>query len=916
MRGKNTFKRIFKKNIIIGIILFSIVALSGIGITININNGIKNHIDGYSDADVSKMNITPEDIIKKAIELGNRTGNTYNGGCIDFVNTTIREVVNSKNGTCSLGSTCSGWDKNSSINGVSLENAVIRNVDNTNKGGDGRTWFSLVEDKFSLQPGDIIIGDGHAMIFLGNADGYGNLRTILERKYGVSFYNLNNYFTDGGDIASYYKDYAHTSGRTNMGSTYWVIDVNGENGHARVSDYNWSSTEQGAKSKNLDHMKVYRFKKDIKGQYHLNIAKRSNTDNSALANKRGINGVKIKVTNTTNKETATYTTGKINDNCYGMIENFFGNTTITKDNVNTPDVYTLEETNTVAGYEKLDLSNIRIAVYKKISSDKTKYIVDYVRINNASGKEFAHANAGETKNGECKVDINGDNIYDIGLEVYRDGSGLCVTIRNKPEGKYHINLVKKATWDKETDKNSNRYQYALGGAKFEMYRKIGEEKYKGVNAVENDNNELVSIEGKLAKIAFKNRGSNSTGDITVNENNWNIPDEFEITETEAPAGYFNEGRTLKFKVHKTNDYKIKGISVGDSTKVWEYTGENMDYGGAIWIRIDKDGNVIDKNAANKEDYVIALDFNQTAITITYKDPPEGSYRLHIAKKPSNSVSENEYKDCLGGAEFVVKQNRNDGIGDYNLGVSRKTEDNNESAFDHDPDDVVKPENRIVRTVSGKLTEKIAFGNHGSSYLGDIKVNEDNCNKEDIYTFKETKAPFGYTNERIGLKIGITKKLSEDKKTYVIDKIKYYGIKYNVPIDKNDDSWANDLNNVITEISASGDVQWLKIGKDGSVVTDDNDCIISLDFHNTAITVTYKDKKIEGNYDISLAKFNSDDVAKITSNKDFDNLKYVPGIKYNIWDINTSPAIKEVETSETPISLKETTDKNGYQIINR
>ena len=905
MRGKNTFKRIFKKNIIIGIILFSIVALSGIGITININNGIKNNIDGYSDADVSKMNITPEDIIKKAIELGNRTGNTYKGGCIDFVNTTIREVVNSKNGTCSLGSSCSGWAGNSSINDVSLENAMIRDVNNTNKGEDERKWFDVVQDQFLLQPGDIIIGDGHAMIFLGKADGYSNLKAMLEKKYGISFSKyLRNYF-EYGDTASHYKDYKHTPSKETRGSLYWVIDVNGTDGHARVSDYDWSSTEKGAKSENLNHMKVYRFKKDIKGQYHLNIAKRSIEDNSELANKRGINGVKIKVTNTTNRETDTLTTGKINDNCYGMIERFFGDTTITKNNVDTPDVYTLEETNTVAGYEKLDLSNIRIVVYKKISSDKTKYIVDYVRINNASGKELARAKNNENStNGECKVDINGDKVYDIGLEVYGDGSGLCVTIRNKPEGKYHINLVKKATWDKETDKNSNsnRYQYALGGAKFEMYRKIGEEKYKGVNAVENDNNELVSIEGKLAKIAFKNRGSNSTGDITVNENNWNIPDEFEITETEAPAGYFNEGRTLKFKVHKTNDYKIKGISVGDSTKVWEYTGENMDYGGAIWIRIDKDGNVIDKNAANKEDYVIALDFNQTAITITYKDP--GSYRLHIAKKPSNSVSENEYKDCLGGAEFVVKQNRNGGIGDYNLGVSRKTEDNNESAFDHDPDDVVKPENRIVRTVSGKLTEKIAFGNHGSSYLGDIKVNEDNCNTEDIYTFKETKAPFGYTNERIGLKIGITKKLSEDKKTYVIDKIKYYGIKYNVPIDKNDDSWADDLNNVITEISASGDVQWLKIGKDGSIVTDDNDCIISLDFHNTAITVTYKDKKIEGNYDISLAKYNSDDVAKITSQKDYDSLKNVSGIKFNVLQISQTSRIytNTVETKSKPVLI--------------
>lgn len=493
----------------------------------------------------------------------------------------------------------------------------------------------------------------------------------------------------------------------------------------------------------------------------------------------------------------------------------------------------------------------------------------------------------------------------VTLEREPQNSNVSANVTYKvPEGKYHINLVKKATWDTDTDskeKLTDKYKNSIGGAKFKITQNA---KNVGVNVGKNSNEDLTSVEGTISTIAFANNGSDNKGNITINDSNKNTPDEYEITETEAPAGYFNEGRTLKFKVYKTNDYKIKGISVGDSTKVWEYTGENMDYGGAIWIRIDKDGNVIDKNTANKEDYVIALDFNRTAITITYKDPPEGSYRLHIAKKPSNSVSENEYKDCLGGAEFVVKQNRNGGTGDYNLGVSRKTEDNDESAFDHDPDDVVKPENRIVRTVSGKLTEKIAFGNHGSSYLGDIKVNEDNCNTEDIYTFKETKAPFGYTNERIGLKIGITKKLTEDKKTYVIDKIKYYGIKYNVPIDKNDDSWADDLNNVITEISPSGDVQWLKIGKDGSVVTDDNDCIISLDFHNTAITVTYKDKKIEGNYDISLAKYNSDDVEKMTSQKDYDSLKNVSGIKFNVSQISQTSRIytNTVETKSKPVLI--------------
>lgn len=481
-----------------------------------------------------------------------------------------------------------------------------------------------------------------------------------------------------------------------------------------------------------------------------------------------------------------------------------------------------------------------------------------------------------------------------------------------PDGEYHMNIVKKATWDTDTDNKTevtDKYKNSIGGAKFKITQ--SGRNFKQVNTGKTkDKDELVSVAGSLERIVFNNDGSNGNGQIKITESNYNNEDYYSIEEETAPNGYKKNDIKFYFGIRKKYDSENKKYVIDQVIcyKNENHTDEIVKVNATKdikWIRIGFDGKVLNNDNVNtRENYAVALDFHQTAITITYKDPPEGSYRLHIAKKPSNSVSENEYKDCLGGAEFVVKQNRNGGTGDYNLGVSRKTEDNNESAFDHDPDDVVKPENRIVRTVSGKLTEKIAFSNHGSSYLGDIKVNEDNCNTEDIYTFKETKAPFGYTNERIGLKIGITKKLSEDKKTYVIDKIKYYGIKYNVPIDKNDDSWADDLNNVITEISASGDVQWLKIGKDGSVVTDDNDCIISLDFHNTAITVTYKDKKIEGNYDISLAKYNSDDVAKITSQKDYDSLKNVSGIKFNVLQISQTSRIytNTVETKSKPVLI--------------
>lgn len=181
MRGKNTFRRIFnKKNIIISMFLLVIVILSRIGVTINYNNGIKTNIDKYNDTEVSKMGITSEDIIKKAIELTNQTGNYYQSGCIGFVNQTINEIQ----GNTDLINQCSGW-QNSTINGISVQNAIVTE---TKSVMNGTPWFKYIRD---LKPGDIIVGDGHAMIFLGETNndgavGYEELKKMLGDNYGIT----------------------------------------------------------------------------------------------------------------------------------------------------------------------------------------------------------------------------------------------------------------------------------------------------------------------------------------------------------------------------------------------------------------------------------------------------------------------------------------------------------------------------------------------------------------------------------------------------------------------------------------------------------------------------------------------------------------------------------------------------------
>ena len=180
---------------------------------------------------------------------------------------------------------------------------------------------------------------------------------------------------------------------------------------------------------------------EISGTYHMNIVKKSTTDDSELSDKsKALGGTTFTVSKkvygqTEEKKEVTTEEGKASSP-------IFGNVNINKDGIgaNKPDEYRVEETNTTEGYENIDLSNIVIYVYKKALQEK--YVIDYVRIDK-DGKEIGHANSGEGKNAEQKFDINDDGVYDIGLEVSDDGVAFGITIRNtQKEGKYNVKLIK------------------------------------------------------------------------------------------------------------------------------------------------------------------------------------------------------------------------------------------------------------------------------------------------------------------------------------------------------------------------------------------------------------------------------------------------------------------------------------------
>ena len=236
--------------------------------------------------------------------------------------------------------------------------ASARNIMN------GSSWYnSLGMDANSLQIGDIIIGDGHAMIYLGQASSYGELNTKLQEQYGVQFSGLNDWTANRG---SYYRDYLNKPGHETAGCTYWTIDVNGNGGYARVESYNWTDTSGSAGSWNLNNMKVYRFK-NPEGSYHVNLGKKSSEN---LSDGAFIGGITFNVKQTIEGESTKELSPVTNA---GRVKNITDEVTISS--INGYDNYIFAESDS-PGYIKRE-GAYGVNVYKKLSGNK--YTIDYIK---------------------------------------------------------------------------------------------------------------------------------------------------------------------------------------------------------------------------------------------------------------------------------------------------------------------------------------------------------------------------------------------------------------------------------------------------------------------------------------------------------------------------------------------------------
>ena len=241
------------------------------------------------------------------------------------------------------------------------------------------------------------------------------------------------------------SDTTYVSAEDN-GCTYWRIEatdreVNGVRG-VKIDNHNPSLGTNEGGSKKTGTIWAYQIANDIdnsEGTYSFGVVKRYASDfkgknedqaKTELSDKtKAVGGAKFTLTQQLMtdeglselvQKTSTTQNACVTDSGYGEVtiyENGIGNSK--------QDIYTIVETEAPSNCTVLDLSNLKINVYKK--KDGNTYKVDYIVVTDYMGNSKMNVLAGD-KN---IIDIDNDSDYDFGIEIDSDGGTFTITAIDK-----------------------------------------------------------------------------------------------------------------------------------------------------------------------------------------------------------------------------------------------------------------------------------------------------------------------------------------------------------------------------------------------------------------------------------------------------------------------------------------------------
>lgn len=430
--------------------------------------------------------------------------------------------------------------------------------------------------------------------------------------------------------------------------------------------------------------------KSIKGYYDLEIVKVDNKGNIIKESnaKFDINGEE--------KETKD-----------GIL--IIENIEINKHNAETPDTYTIKETNAPKDYTKFNIP-IRIEVSKKLSEDKEKYEVDNVSMKILSGeivdsKDFEVV----TENGKTKIVVKVVNYPKVDLALRK-----------------FITAVSKDTTFEQS--------------------------------------EYVEDREPKVDISDLDDGKSTTAEYKHSKTTVEVEKEDYILYT---IRVYNEGNVNAYPTEVT-DYLPEGlefVSDAKENRIWDYDSDtrklttNSKYEAKLLKahEVGKDLDYVDLQVVCRVSENVKEDTDIINIAeITLIKHEDGTTAEDRDSTPDN-VKPEDYKpnteDDDDQEKVLVKSIK----GEYNLKVI-KVDENGKLISD------------IVTKF--KINDEEKETENGVIELSKVEINKDNVDKKDTYEITETEAPKGYEKIDETIKLEVSKKLAQDEKSYVLDKAEF------------------------------------------------------------------------------------------------------------------------------------------------
>lgn len=377
---------------------------------------------------------------------------------------------------------------------------------------------------------------------------------------------------------------------------------------------------------------------------------------------------------------------------------------INKTNVQNADKYTIKELNAPNDYSKFD-GTLEIEVSKKLSSDEEKYEVENVTLK-VNGQENKDIEV-INEDGKTKIVVKVVNYPKVDLSLRKYITAVSKDMSFEEE-EYYKDREPKVDLEKLDNGESTTAKY---------------EHDKVPVIVEKGDYILYTIrvynEGKINAIA---------SEVTDY-----LPEGLEFVQDAKENNIWNFDKETR-KLTTNEKYEAKLLDAHEEGKELSY--QDLQVVCKVSEEIEEDTNILniaEITEIKHEDGEPAEDRDSTPNNV---EPDK--------YKPNDGEDDDDYETVL------IKSIK----GEYNIKVV-KVDENGKTISD--------------LVTKFKINDEEKETKDGIIEMPKVEINKNNVDKKDEYIIKEEEAPEGYKkNENITITLEVSKKLSEDGKSYVID----------------------------------------------------------------------------------------------------------------------------------------------------